>query len=95
MNDAAGVTKKLAFDDEETVTARLAKVATAFGCEVSYSYAIKGLRITNKFINIHAKRGQDLGVTLRLNKDIDSIVTTRSIVNLATAVLDFKQSPSM
>lgn len=85
-NDAAGVTKQLTFEDEETVTARLQKVAEFFGCEVSYSYTIKGLQITNKFINIHAKRGQDLGVTLRLNRDINSIITTRSIVNLATAL---------
>lgn len=87
VNEAAGITKKLAFDDEETVTARLAKVAEAFGgFEISYSYSIKGLAIKNKFINIHQQRGQDNGVTLRLNKDIDSIVTTRSIVNLATAL---------
>lgn len=85
-NEVAGVTKQLSFDDEETVTARLAKVAEAFGCEISYSYKIKGLYIKNKYINIHQKRGQDLGITLRLNKDIDSIVTTKSIANLATAL---------
>lgn len=87
VNEASGLTRKLTFDDEETVTARLAKVAAEFdGCEISYSYAIKGLTITNKFINIHKQRGQDKGVTLRLNKDIDSIITSKSIVNLATAL---------
>lgn len=87
VNEAASLTRKLVWDGEETVTSRLASVAKQFdGCEISFSFAIKGLSITNKFINIHKKRGQDNGVTLRLNRDIDSIITSKSIVNIATAL---------
>lgn len=87
VNEAAGLTRKLSWDGESTVTERLASVATQFGgYEISYSFEIKGLEITNKYINIHKERGQDNGVQLRLNKDIDRIVAKKSIANLATAL---------
>ena len=79
-------TRKLAWEGEETVTARLASIATQFGgYEISYSYDIEGLEITNKYVNIHKERGKDKGIQLRLNRDIDRIVTTKSVANLATA----------
>lgn len=82
----ADTTRKLAWEGESTVTARLASIATQFGdYEISYSFDIKGLIITNKYVNIHKKRGRDDGVQLRLNKEIDKIITTKSVANLATA----------
>lgn len=87
LNEASGLTRKLSWDGESTVTERLASVATQFdGCEISYSFDVKGLEITNKYINIHKKRGKDIGIQLRLNKEIDRIVTKKSIANLATAL---------
>lgn len=78
--------RKLSWDGESTVTARLASVAKQFDdYEVSYSYAIKGLEITNKYINLYAKRGKDAGVQLRINRELDNIVTSKSVANLATA----------
>lgn len=86
-NEAADLTRKLSWDGEATVTERLASVATQFdGCEVSYSFDIDGLEVTHKYINIHKQRGKDVGATLRLNEDIDRIVTKKSIANLATAL---------
>ena len=82
----ADTVHKLKWEGESTVTARLASIATQFGgFEISYSFAIKGLIITHKYINIHQKRGKDAGVQLRLNKEIDKIITTKSVANLATA----------
>lgn len=82
----ASIKRKLSWDGESTVTARLASVAKQFDdYEVSYSYAIKGLEITNKYINLYAKRGKDAGVQLRINRELDNIVTTKSVANLATA----------
>lgn len=87
INEAQGLTRKLTFDNEETVTARLAKVAAAFdNCEIAYSFIIEGLRCVGKVINIYKKRGQDLGVTLRLNKEIDNIIIKKTISNVATAL---------
>ena len=87
INEATSLTRKLAWDGEQTVTARLASVATQFdGCEISYSFKIKGLRITDKLINIYKQRGRDVGTTLWLNKDIDNIIIKKSIANIATAL---------
>lgn len=87
VNEAASLKRKLVWDAESTAAERIASVATQFGgCEVSYSFEIKGLAVTRKYINIYKERGKDLGVQLRLNKEIDSIVTSKSIANLATAL---------
>lgn len=87
INEVEGLTRKLSWDSEQTVSARLISIAEAFNhCEFSFSFEIKRLQITKKYINIYEKRGKDTGVQLRLNKDIDSIVTTKSIANLATAL---------
>lgn len=78
--------RKLKWDGESTATARLASIATQFGgYEISFSFDIKGLEITHKYVNIHKERGKDNGVQLRLNRELDRIVTTRTVANLATA----------
>ena len=87
INEAASLTRKLSWDGEDTVTARLASVATQFdGCEISFSYDIERMRITKKKINIFKQRGKDIGTTLHLNKEIDNIVVKKTIVNVATAL---------
>ena len=87
-NEVASLTRKLSWDGEATITERIASIATQFdGAEVSYSFKVKGMQVVKKFINIHKKRGKDIGITLRLNYDIDRIITTKSILNLATALL--------
>ena len=87
INEAKGLTRKLSWDGESTATARIASVATQFdGCEISFSFTVDRLNVVKKYINIYKERGKDIGVTLRLNQGIDSIVTTKSIANLATAL---------
>ena len=67
INEVANLKRKLRWDGEATVTERLASVATQFdNCEVSYSFDIDVLEITNKYIHIHKKRGKDIGIRLRL-----------------------------
>ncbi len=87
VNEIPASSKRtLSWTGEETVTARLVSIANSFdGYEVSFSFDIKGLEITNKYVNIHKERGKELGEHLRLNRDIDRIVTTKSVANLATA----------
>ncbi len=87
INEVASLTRKLSWDGESTATERIASVATQFdGCEVSYSFEIDGLTVTKKYINFYKERGKDIGIPLRLNQDVDRIVTTKSIANLATAL---------
>lgn len=87
-NEAVGLTRKLVFDGEQTAAQRLVSVANQFdGCEISFSFAVDGLMVTKKYINVFKERGADHGIQLRLNKEVDSIITTKSITNLATALL--------
>lgn len=87
INEASDLSRKLSWDGEATVTERLASVATQFdNCEISYSFEVKNLEVTRKFINIYKKRGKNDGVKLRLNKEIDRIQVKKSIANLATAL---------
>lgn len=86
-NEIADLKRKLAWDSADTITSRLVSVATQFdNAEIAYSFEVKGLRVTKKYINIYKKRGQDTGVQLRFNKEIDNIITSESIANTATAL---------
>ena len=85
--------KKLSWNDEQTVTERLLDVAKEFNAEISFSFDIEGMSVLHKYINIFQKRGKDDGVQLRLNRDIDRMVTKKSIANLATALLAYGSTP--
>ena len=81
-------TRKLSWDGEATVTERLASIATQFGgYEISFSFAIKRMEVSNKYINIYKERGKSIEEPLMLNRDIDRIITKKSVANLATALL--------
>lgn len=87
INEIEGLTRKLNLDSEKTVSARLLDIAKEFNnAEISYSFVIDGLKIAKRYINIYEERGKDTGIPLRLNKEIDRIITTKSIANLATAL---------
>ena len=87
INEIPNNTRKLKWEGESTITERIASVATQFDdCEISYSFEIEGLQVTKKYINIHKQRGKDVGVQLRLNKEVNRIIAKESIANLATAL---------
>ena len=78
--------RQLKWESESTVTERLASVATQFGgYEISFSFEIKGLEVTHKYIHFLKQRGKDEGVQLRIDKELDRIVTSKTVANLATA----------
>lgn len=86
INESSG-SKKISWDGEATVTERLVSIANNFNMDISYSFEIKRLTITHKYVNFHKHRGEDdAKVHLYLNQDIKKIVTTRSTENLATAL---------
>lgn len=79
--------KKLEWKANSTIAERLQSIAKKFGCEVSYSYIVNGLKVTHKYINLYKKRGNHNDVKrLRLNLEIDRITIKKSIENLATAL---------
>lgn len=80
------ITRKLSWDGESTVTERLASIATQFGgYEISFSFDIRGMEVVKRYVNIYEKRGKDVAEQLRLDRDIDRIITKKSVANLATA----------
>lgn len=87
INEVPDLVKKLKFASEQTVTERLTEIAEGFGgFEISYSFAIHGMEVTHKYINIYQERGKVVADQLRLNQDIDRITTKKSVANLATAL---------
>ena len=87
INEIPDLTRTLSWDGDATATERIASVATQFdNAEISYSFETKGLIITHKYINIHKKRGKDSGIQLRLNREIDRVIVSKSIANLATGL---------
>lgn len=87
INEVPDLVKKLKFTSEQTATERLTEIAEGFGgFEISYSFAIHGMEVTHKYINIYQERGKDVADQLRLNQDIDRITTKKSVANLATAL---------
>jgi len=80
------VTRFISWDNESTVTERLASIALYFDAEISYRFAFSGLSITKKYIDIYKKRGKNIGLELRLGREIENVIEKRSIANLATAL---------
>lgn len=88
INEISNLSRKLSWEGEQTATERILSVATQFdNAEISFSSDVKGLSITHKYINIFKQRGQDAGIELRSDRDINSITTKTSVANLATALL--------
>ena len=87
VNEVSNLSRKLSWEGEATTTARILSVGTQFDAEISYSFVIENMRVTKKFINVYKQRGKDIGVELRLNRDINRIRTSKSIANLATGLL--------
>ena len=87
INEIPDLTRKLSWDGEATAQERILSVATQFdNSEIAFSFDVDGLYVVKKYINIYKKRGDDTGISLRLNYEIDGITTTKSISNLATAL---------
>lgn len=75
------------WDGESTLTERVRSVVGLWDCELYYSFDIEGLQIYEKAINVVQRRGQQTAIPqLRLNYDINKIVTKTSITDLVTAL---------
>lgn len=87
VQDAPTTTKTNAWDGTSTCTERLRSVVGLWGCELYYSFRIEQLQVKEKILNVVQKRGlQEAIPQLRLNYDIDRIVTKTSIADLVTAL---------
>ena len=87
VQDAPSTTQTNTWDGESTCTERLRSVVGLWDCELYYSFVIEGLQVESKVINVVKRRGlQEAIPQLRLNYDVDRIVTKTSIADLVTAL---------
>lgn len=79
-------TKTNTYEGENTATERINNIAELFDCEVYYSFEIERFKVTQRILNVIPKRGHQVAIPqLRLNMDINQIITKRSRQELATA----------
>lgn len=87
VQDAPSTTKSNTWDGTSTCTERLRSVVGLWNCELYYSFRIEQLQVKEKILNVVQKRGLQVAIPqLRLNYDIDRIVTKTSIADLVTAL---------
>ena len=85
--DVPTSTKTYMWEGESTCTERVRSIVGLWDCELYYSFTINGLQVEEKILNVVQKRGlQEAVPQLRLNYDIDKIVTKTSIADLVTAL---------
>lgn len=85
INELADETKKLEFD-EESGTARLQNLVSAFGGELGYSFDFVNNKVTGRYINIYQSRGSAAIKYLQLGKDIEAFIIRRNGSDLVTAI---------
>ena len=73
--------------DEQTAKERLDDIAAKFDAEINFSFKVDGMTVTNMFVNIYRKRGNDTGAQLLLNRDVANIRVTKNIDKLATGLI--------
>lgn len=85
--DTPSGTKDGIFDSETTATDRINAIADLFECEVFYTFMIEQFTVSYRILNVIKKRGNQTPIPqLRLNHEIDRMVTKKNISNLATAL---------
>lgn len=74
------------YEGENTATERINNIVELFDCEAYYSFEIERFKVTQRILNVIPKRGHQVAIPqLRLNMDINQIITKRSRQELATA----------
>lgn len=87
VQDAPTTTKSNKWEGDSSCTERLRSVVGLWNCELYYSFDIEQLQVKDKIINVVKKRGRQEAIPqLKLNYDIDRIVTKTSIADMVTAL---------
>lgn len=87
VQDAPTTTQTNTWDGTSTCTERLRSVVGLWDCELYYSFRVEQLQVKEKIVNVVYRRGlQEAIPQLRLNYDIDRIITTTTIADLVTAL---------
>ena len=93
LNEVSDLNRTLSWSGQDTCTARILSVANSFDAEIGFSFTVKNMTITHKYINIYKKRGNENVAQLRLNTDIDNIIVKSSISDLTTCLIPSGGTP--
>lgn len=85
-NNVSKNPKKLEWTSTDTVTKRLADIAEKFEIELSYGFSVKGLTVSDRWVDIADETGKDTKINLFINKEVNNITVKNTIENLATAL---------
>ena len=87
INEISDLSRQLKWEGTATATERIRSVATQFdNAEIGYSFAIRRMTVTHRYIDIYKRRGKDIRQELRSGREIGRIVRKTSIANLATGL---------
>lgn len=85
-NNVSKNPKKLEWTSTDTVTKRLADIAEKFEIELTYGFSVKGLTVSDRWVDVADETGRDTKINLYINKEVNNITVKNTIENLATAV---------
>lgn len=85
-NNVSKNPKKLEWTSTDTVTKRLADIAEKFDAEITYGFSVKGLTVSDRWVDIADETGRDTKINLYIDKEVNNITVKNTIENLATAL---------
>lgn len=85
-NNVSALPKKLEWTSTDTVTKRLADIAEKFEIELAYGFSVKGLTVSDRWVDIADETGKDTKINLYIDKEVNNITVKNTIENLATAL---------
>lgn len=85
-NNVSKNPKKLEWTSTDTVTKRLADIAEKFEIELTYGFSVKGLTVSDRWVDIADETGRDTKINLYIDKEVNNITVKNTIENLATAL---------
>lgn len=85
-NNVSALPKKLEWTSTDTVTKRLADIAEKFEIELTYGFSVKGLTVSDRWVDIADETGRDTKINLYIDKEVNNITVKNTIENLATAL---------
>lgn len=86
--------RTLSYDSENTALERLRAIISDFGGgKFTLDFVFENMELQNIYMDIVADIGEEKDITLRVGRDVDNIVTTGNIYELATAVRPLGGTP--
>ena len=96
INEIPNLTRTLEWDGEATGLNRLQSIFTQFdNAELQFRFDIdeNTLELKHKYIDILKKRGNDIGIELRMNREVKNIRMKRSRANMFNAYRCYGATP--